>query len=96
MKRQKPESLNDVLGRFLQTYSLDSPLAEHRLILQWESIVGSDVARKTTSIYINGGVLHVRLSSPALRTSILMQRQDIVRRLNASVGDIVVSDLRLI
>ena len=96
MERGKPESLGDVLGRFLHDNSLESPLIEPRLIQHWGDVAGVKVSSKTTSIYVNAGCLYVHISSPALKANLQMRREELVRRLNESVGTEQIREIKIL
>ena len=62
----------------------------------WPEVVPASVAAKTERMHISNGVLHVRISSPALKANLMMQRQTLVGKLNALVGHAVISDIKLL
>ena len=57
-------------------------------------MAGPVIARYTTETYIYNQTLFVRLSNPALRADLSMQRQVLVQRLNDAVGERVIIDIR--
>ena len=57
-------------------------------------VAGPVIARYTTETYIYNQTLFVRLSNPALRADLSMQRQVLVQRLNDAVGERVIIDIR--
>ncbi len=93
MERRKSENLTDVVVRFLRDSGLQTPLNEYRIVASWREVMGELVAEQTTEIFIRSQVLHVRLSSPALRANLLMNRKRICQMLNEKVGVFVVADL---
>ena len=93
MRKYNTESLADVLRRYLREEGVETPLNEHRLISAWEEVVGSAIARYTTSLFIRNQVLHVHLSSSVLRQELMMTRKILVRRLNEKVGAQVIVDI---
>ena len=62
MERRKEETLSNVLLRFLRMQGLETPLAEHRLLQSWETVVGRMVAAKSRDLFVKGQCLHVTLS----------------------------------
>lgn len=55
--------------------------------------MGPVVARYTCDLAIRNQTLYVKLNSPAVRQELLMQRRDLVARLNAYVGAQVICDI---
>lgn len=94
MFRQKTESLKDVLLRTLREQGLETPLMQKRLVESWAEVVGPVIAGYTLNTYIYNQTLYVRLSNPALRSDLSMMRGELVKKLNAAVGEQVITDIR--
>ena len=86
--------MKDVILRTLREQGLETPLQQKRLIEAWPEIAGPLIASYTLNTYIYNQTLYVRLSSPSLRADLSMRRQEFVERLNATVGEQVISDIR--
>ena len=93
MFRQKTETLKDVLLRTLREQGLETPLLQKRLVESWPKVVGPVIARYTLNTYIYNQTLFVRLSNPSLRSDLSMMRQELVKKLNAEVGEQVITDI---
>lgn len=94
MFKRKPQSLSDVLNRYLREEGLETPLLQHRLLDAWDDVVGKMIAGYTVEKHIQNQTLHVKISNPALRQDLSMMRSQLVRRLNDAVGSMVISDIR--
>ncbi len=94
MFKRHIESLKDVLLRNLREQGLETPLKQKRLVEAWPEIVGPVITRYTLNTYIYNQTLFVRLSNPALRSDLSMMRQELVNKLNAVVGEQVITDIR--
>ncbi len=94
MFRQKVETLKDVLLRNLREQGLETPLKQKRLVEAWPQVAGPVIARYTLNTYIYNQTLFVRLSNPALRSDLSMMRSELVKKLNAVVGEQVIVDIR--
>jgi len=57
-------------------------------------VAGPAIARYTLNAYIYNQTLFVRLSNPALRADLSMRRAEFTQRLNAAVGEQVITDVR--
>ena len=93
MKRTNSESVGELVRQYLRQQGLEAPLNEYRLIQGWSHVMGPVVARYTRDLVIRNQTLYVRLSSPAMRQELSMQRRELVTRLNAYVGAQVVCDI---
>lgn len=96
MIRKKAEPVSDVLMTLLRQQGLEGPLNEYRLIQAWTVVLGRPVERYTRDLRIENQTLCVRLSSPALRNELMMQRTQLVQRLNAEVDAQVITDIRFV
>lgn len=94
MFKRKIESLKDVLLRNLREQGLETPLNQKRLVEAWPKVAGPMITRYTLNTYIYNQTLFVRLSNPALRSDLSMMRQELVKKLNAEVGEQVITDIR--
>ena len=94
MFKRNIESLKDILLRNLREQGLETPLKQKRLVEAWPEIVGPVITRYTLNTYIYNQTLFVRLSNPALRSDLSMMRQELVNKLNAVVGEQVITDIR--
>lgn len=103
MQRTKPSKVSDLLSVFLRNNGLETPLAEHRLIKSWPDVAkkvmgeaaGMRIAQATTALNIQAQVLHVSLTSPALRQQLRMTVPALVEALNAEVGVNVITSIAL-
>ena len=94
MFKRNIESLKDILLRNLREQGLETPLKQKRLVEAWPEIAGPVIPRYTLNTYIYNQTLFVRLSNPALRSDLSMMRQELVKKLNAVVGEQVITDIR--
>jgi len=94
MFKRNTESLKDILLRTLREQGLETPLKQKRLVESWQEVAGPVIARYTLNSYIYNQTLYVRLSNPALRSDLSMMRGELVKKLNAVVGEQVITDIR--
>jgi predicted nucleic acid-binding Zn ribbon protein len=92
--KRNVQSVKDVILQALREQGLETPLHQKRLLEAWPQVVGPAIARYTLNTYIYNQTLYVRLSSPALRADLSMRRQELIQKLNAFVGEQVITDVR--
>lgn len=95
MFRRHPQSIGELLPQYLRNEGLETPLLERRILSAWDTVAGRIVARYTTEKSIYNRVLMVKISNPALRQDLSMMRRELVSKLNAAVGSIVITDLKI-
>ena len=86
--------IKDLILRNLRAQGLETPLLQKRLMDAWPTVMGETIALYTGNLFIRNQTLFVHLTSPALRADLSMQRTEIVKDLNASVGEQVIADIR--
>lgn len=94
MFKRNVQQVRDLILQALREQGLETPLNQKRLVEAWPRVAGPLVARYTLNTYIYNQTLYVRLSNPALRSDLGMRRQEFVERLNAVVGEQVITDVR--
>ncbi|MBR5036107.1 MAG: DUF721 domain-containing protein [Prevotella sp.] len=95
MFRRKIQPIAEVLQQLLRQEGLETPLQQKRLIESWEKVTGPVVAKYTGEKFIKNQTLNVKINNPALRQDLSMMRSQLVKRLNAEVGAMIISDVRV-
>ena len=95
MRRSEIQSLGSAIRDYLKDKKIDGKIAEIEAVNSWESIIGQQIARATSSIYIKNGTLYVHLKSSIVRNELFMMRNDIMRVMNQRVGSEVVRSIIL-
>ena len=94
MFKRNVQQVKDLILQALREQGLETPLNQKRLVDAWPEVAGPLIASYTLNTYIYNQILYVRLSSPALRADLSMRRQELTARLNAIVGEQVITDVR--
>jgi predicted nucleic acid-binding Zn ribbon protein len=94
MFKRREQKIEGLVLRNLRSLGLETPLLQRRLIAAWPEVAGAAIARYTTGLHIQNQTLFVRLSVPALRADLSMQRREFVQHLNQHVGAQVIADIR--
>ena len=92
MFRRDVQQVKNLILQVLREQGLEIPLQQKRLVEAWPEVAGPVIAQYTLNTYIYNQTL--RLSNPALRADLSMQRSELVRRLNDFVGEQVITDVR--
>ena len=94
MFKRDVQQVKDLILRTIREQGLEMPLLQKRLVEAWPQVAGPMIARYTLNTYIYNQTLYVRLSNPALRSDLSMRRQEFTQKLNAVVGEQVITDVR--
>ncbi|MDR0427207.1 MAG: DUF721 domain-containing protein [Dysgonamonadaceae bacterium] len=97
MKRTDSQSIGAILRAFFQ----DNPriadkLAEARLLDYWNNRMNRTVSKYTTETFIRNRVLYVKVTSSVLKNELMMNRQNLIEKLNAEAGRNVIDNFFLI
>lgn len=95
MRRSEIQSLGSAIRDYLKESKFEGKIAEIEAVNSWESIIGKQIARATSSIYIKDGTLYVHLKSSIVRNELFMMRNDIMRVMNQRIGSTVVKSIIL-
>lgn len=93
MRRNKAESIGDIIRQYLRQEGLETPLNETRMAAAWAEVMGQAIARYTGDVFVKNQVLYVNLKSPALRANLMMAREALIKKLNDHVGAQVIQNI---
>ncbi|MDE5570483.1 MAG: DUF721 domain-containing protein [Prevotella sp.] len=94
MFKRDVQTVKALIMQTLREQGLETPLQQKRLVEAWPEVAGPLIVRYTLNTYIYNQTLYVRLSNPALRADLSMRRQEFTQKLNAIVGEQVITDVR--
>jgi hypothetical protein len=86
-------SLGDALRKFLHQSPLKGSVQALQIEEVWGKIMGATVARYTDSIKIHGQTLYIETAVAPLRQELLYQKDQIVKRVNEALGEVVVKEV---
>lgn len=96
MHKKDAQSISDMLSEFLNgNPKLKVSLAEHRAISAWRELLGEGVSQYTKKIFFKRNILYVQLTSSVLRAELLMNKQNLIKRINEQAGMEVVKDIMM-
>jgi predicted nucleic acid-binding Zn ribbon protein len=94
----KSRVISDVGGALsgaLDRYGLTRALRERAIFLRWEEIVGTAIANHSEPKRYRNGTLWVHVADAAWRQELSGMRSDLARRINAAIGEDLVTDIVL-
>lgn len=96
MFKRNSKQLADALSEFFsENPNLKVSMAEHRAVTAWRELLGEGVSHYTKNVYFKRNILFVQLTSSVLRAELIMNKQNLINRLNEYAGMEIVKDIVL-
>lgn len=91
-----PARLGDIVGKSLTELGWVAPLAEARLMSQWASVVGPEIASRCHPVSLSDGDLRITAESTAWATQLRLMAPQILARISRElpagmVGKLLIS-----
>lgn len=94
MAKKQPLALDAALQILVENLGIAKKLHEYDVITLWSRIVGEQISRVATAQRIENGILFVSVSSSSWRAELTMRRNEIMRKINETMGQQVVREIR--
>jgi predicted nucleic acid-binding Zn ribbon protein len=86
-------SLGDAMKYFLNHSRLKGSIQALQIEDVWEQIMGKTIAKYTDKIQIQGKTLYITTSMAPLKQELLYQKDNILKRVNETLGENVIKDV---
>ncbi|MBO5849820.1 MAG: DUF721 domain-containing protein [Paludibacteraceae bacterium] len=93
MRRKKTLSIKDLIPSALDEIGASQKLSEQHILQAWDKYFGSSIRSFVSKIYVNRGVLYVKIDSSTLKNELFIQRESIVKKLNEDVQQDIIKTL---
>ena len=90
------QSLKIAIDSMLKKFGIDSAVSQNKALNIWDEIVGKNVAKNTQPDRVEHGVIIVKVSSPTWRQELYFQKNEIIQKINNTIGKNVIKDIRFI
>lgn len=91
-----PKQVSHSIFEALEKMGLTDQVRRLRIAQAWSEAVGPEVAARTQPVNFNRGVLVVRGASAAWQNELTFLKGEIIERLNAALGKLIVRDLKVV
>ncbi|MDP3024702.1 MAG: DUF721 domain-containing protein [candidate division Zixibacteria bacterium] len=88
-----PEILGGVLQNLLKSLGLEKRMKEQDIIINWEKIVGNNIAENTKPFKIEGAKLFLKVKSSSWRNELFYLKKELIAKLNDSAKQELVKDI---
>ena len=86
-------SLGEALKKFLEKSRIKNSIQSMQIEDHWLKLMGETIAKYTDRIEIKNGTLFIYTEVAPLKNELVFQKELIVKRINESLGDDVVTDV---
>ncbi len=86
-------SIGEALQLFLKKSKLKTGIQAVQIEEVWEKIMGKTIAKYTDKIQIIGSTLFVTTTVAPLRNELMYQKENIIARVNETLGDTVIKEV---
>ena len=88
-------NLGEAITEFLSNYHLDNDYSKARIENSWYQITGKYLSKHTRKVRFNNGILTISIDSAAIRNELMYAREDIKQKINNSLGDNIVKEIKI-
>jgi len=86
-------TLKEAIEQLLNAYKMNGKINETRIIQAWDQVCGVMISKHTENLYIQNRVLFVKVDSAALRNELSYAKTKLVKALNSSVKEEVITEI---
>lgn len=85
--------IEEVVDQLLDIYDLKEQLSKQKILQAWEEALGLTVGQRTLKLFIKNQTLFVKLDSASLKQELLMNRSQILKKLNEVADQEVLKEM---
>ena len=88
------KSFGEALQGLVDELGIGRKLRSYDAVLRWEEAVEGPIAKVATAEKIQNGTLIVRVSNPTWRYELTLRKKELIAKVNETVGEEVVKEIR--
>ncbi len=88
--------LKDALKTFFEEKNITSKIEDSNIFLNWESIVGSNIAKVTKVQKIQNNILFIKTKNSVWRTELTFQKECFIDKILQKLPKMKIKDIRFI
>ena len=93
MRRSETSSIKDLVNALMKKYGADEKIAENRLIMAWDELLGKTVGKYSKNLYIRNRKLYVTVNSSIVKVELQMIKDQLIKRLNEKAGKDIIDQI---
>ncbi|MDO4319810.1 MAG: DUF721 domain-containing protein [Bacteroidales bacterium] len=95
MKKTEARRVGDIISDIIDSGGSQPEFDRQKACYLWSELLGHDINRATVRRYIDGDVMHVYMTSAALKSELSFMTDALVARINDAVGTPVIKKIVL-
>jgi predicted nucleic acid-binding Zn ribbon protein len=92
--KRAPVPVARAMGELFAQLGIDGALRQYNILMSWPDVVGEQIARVTTAMKIERGILFVSVATAPWRAELVFRKPEIIQKLNHEAGRLVIRDIR--
>ena len=89
-------SMQDAMKQFLKKSLLKQGIQSVQIEEVWEAVMGKTIAQYTDKLEIKGRTLFITTAVAPLKNELLFQKVKIIERLNETLGEKIIDEVKII
>ncbi len=90
----RPQRIGTLIGNVVDDLGISRKIDEARIVEAWPEVAGPTISRMTSSSWVKGRTLFIKISSAAWRQELHLQREGWRDRINQQLGKDLVREIR--
>ncbi|MBT3231335.1 MAG: DUF721 domain-containing protein [Calditrichaeota bacterium] len=88
-------TIGSTFSKLFQHMGMSERIVEQQAVIIWPEVVGKHIANASEAISIKDGILTISVKNPSWKTELKYMKKDICKKLNKTLGRLVVSDIKI-
>ena len=90
------KKLGIVIDHLIKSEGIEQPILQNKALINWEEIVGKQIAKHSTPEEVKHGVMVVRVETPVWRNELTLRKNEILEKLNKGSHTKIIQDIKFI
>ena len=90
------KKLGAVIDHLIKSEGIEKPILQNKALMDWEEIVGKQIAKHSTPEEVKHGVMMVRVETPVWRNELTLRKNEIIEKLNKGTHKKIIQDIKFI
>lgn len=89
------KNFKELIEGLFDSYHLGNKYDEISVVNSWETIVGKQIAQKTTKVYISNAMLYIYISSAPLKNELRYYKAVLIEKVNTFAKKELIKDITI-
>ena len=89
------ESIGSIIRNFFQKIHIEPQIKEGKILSDFARIIDPDLAEEVIPERVEGGILFLRVKSPAGMNELKLRQKSLIKKINDCLGEKYISEIRM-